>query len=182
MERYRFHADGSVFFVTFSIVEWLPIFVSEAAFRIITESLNFCHANKGLRVHAYVIMPTHFHAILFHESFRAVPLETTVTDFRKFTGRKLADYCDQHLPACFRKVIRDAASDDRNRQIWQPSRHPEQIESERFWRQKIDYLHENPCRKGLVRRAVDWRFSSASYWLLDKPPVNDVVLTALDWE
>jgi hypothetical protein len=59
MERYRFHSEGVVYFVTFSVVEWLPVFVSERAFKIVTESLNFCHRKKGLRINAYVIMPTH---------------------------------------------------------------------------------------------------------------------------
>src|SRR5262249_7242391 len=65
MERYRFHSDGALFYVTFSVVDWLPIFVSEAACKIVTESLNFCHRQKGLRINAYVIMPTHMHAIVF---------------------------------------------------------------------------------------------------------------------
>src|SRR6476646_9487484 len=59
MERYRFHPDGALFYVTYSIVDWLPIFVSEAACKIVTESFNFCHRRKGLRINAYVIMPTH---------------------------------------------------------------------------------------------------------------------------
>src|SRR3979409_984612 len=83
MERYRFHLDGALFYVTFSVVEWLPIFVSEAACKIVTESLNFCHERKGLRTNAYVIMPTHLHAIVFHETFVAVPLEAALNDFRK---------------------------------------------------------------------------------------------------
>jgi len=90
MERYRFHADGSVYFVTFSIVDWLPVFVTEKAFQIVSDSLNFCHHKKGLRINAYVIMPTHFHAIFFHHSFRADELEKVVTDFRKFTGQHFA--------------------------------------------------------------------------------------------
>ena len=66
MECYRFHADGALFYVTFSVVDWLLILVSEPACKIVTESLNFCHHQKGLRINAYVIMPTHIHAILFH--------------------------------------------------------------------------------------------------------------------
>src|SRR6266705_1332868 len=80
-------------------VDWLPIFVSEAACKIVTESLNFCHRQKGLRINAYVIMPTHLHAILFHVDFQAKAVEQVVTDFRKFTGRRLADFCAQHMPA-----------------------------------------------------------------------------------
>jgi hypothetical protein len=66
MERYPCHAGGALFHVTFSVVDWLPIFISEAGCKIVTESLNFCHRQKGLRINAYVIMPTDLHAILSH--------------------------------------------------------------------------------------------------------------------
>ena len=65
MERYRIADDVGIYFVTMSVVDWLPVFVSERRWRILTDSLNFCHERKGLRVNAYVIMPTHFHGIVF---------------------------------------------------------------------------------------------------------------------
>ena len=181
MERFRFYTDGAVYFVTFSVVEWLPVFVSEKAFKIVTDSLNFCHHKKGLRINAYVIMPTHFHAILFHKSFDAKQLEKVVTDFRKFTGRQLCDFCQTGMPGCFSETLRKAAGDDRERRFWQPSRHPVQIETESFWQIKFDYLHQNPCRKGLVVRASDYRFSPANYWLSEGQSENDVILSQLYW-
>jgi REP element-mobilizing transposase RayT len=181
MERYRIAPDGSIYYVTFSVVQWLPVFVSEASCRIVTDSLRFCRERKGLCSNAYVIMPTHLHAIVFHESGNAEELEGAVTDLRKFTGRQLCDFCAAHLPACFSDVFRQSAGADRSRQFWQATRHPEVLETERFWRQKLDYLHENPCRKGLVRRAQDWRFSSAAFWLSDGQAESDVLLTAIDW-
>ena len=181
MERYRIRDDWPVYFVTFSVVEWLPVFVSEATCRIVTNSLTFCHRNKGLRINAWVIMPTHLHAIVAAADGRGQQLARTITDFRKFTGRQLSDYCDRNMPACFGATFREAAGDDRQRQFWQSSRHPVTIETERFWRQKFDYLHENPCRKGLVRRAADWRFSSAAYYLSDGEVASEVPLTWLEW-
>src|SRR5437588_4074195 len=126
MERYRFHADGALFYVTFTVVYWLPVFVAEAACKIVTESLNFCHERKGLRTNAYVIMPTHLHGIFFHESFDTKSLENVLTDFRKFTGRQLADYSKDHLPRCFTEVFQQRAGEDRERRFWQPTRHPVQ--------------------------------------------------------
>jgi REP element-mobilizing transposase RayT len=161
------------------VVDWLPIFISEAACNIVTESLNFCHQKKGLRINAYVIMPTHLHAIVFHADFQAKSLEKVVTDFRKFTGRRLADLCGQYMPACFQNVLAERAGDDRERRLWQPTRHPIQIETEDFWQVKIDYLHNNPLRKGLVREAEHWRFSSASYWASGGKMENDVLLSAV---
>lgn len=181
MERYRIHSDGTVYFVTFSVVKWLPVFVSAEACKIVTNSFNFCHANKGLRVNAYVVMPTHLHAIVFDAGFRPSQLERTLWDLRKFTGRQLSEFCAAHLPRCYLDVLRAAAGSDRARRFWQPTRHPEQVDAEWFWRQKFDYLHENPCRKGLVRRAVDWRFSSAAVWYSEQEASNDVILSSLEW-
>jgi hypothetical protein len=109
--------NGVLFHVTFSVVDWLPIFVSETPCKIVTESLDFCHRQKGLRVNAYVIMPTHLHAILFHADFQAKALEQVVTDLRKFTGRKLADFCAQHMPASFKNVLLERAGSDRERRF-----------------------------------------------------------------
>jgi hypothetical protein len=35
----------------------------------------------------------------------------------------------------------------------------------------LDYLHENPVRKGLVTRAQDWLWSSAGYFLGGSSPL-----------
>ena len=46
---------------------------------------------------------------------------------------------------------------------------------------KFDYLHENPCRKGLVSRAEHWRFSSAAAWLSEGKSNEEVILSAIEW-
>jgi putative transposase len=50
MERYRIGPDGALYFVTMSVVDWLSIFVSESPCKILRESMNYCHENKGLRI------------------------------------------------------------------------------------------------------------------------------------
>jgi hypothetical protein len=111
-----------------------------------------------------VIVPTHFHALLFHADFQAQALAHVVTAFRKFTGRRLADFCAQRLPASFQNVLVARAGSDRDWRLWQPTRHPVQMETEPLWQAKSDSLHHNPVRKGLVQKATHWRFSSASSW------------------
>jgi putative transposase len=70
---------------------------------------------------------------------------------------------------------------DRERRFSEPSRQAEAITNERFWRQKIDYLHDNPRRKGLVLSPQQWRYSSAAWHILgDSQPV-DVPLTHIAW-
>src|SRR5215208_1834300 len=71
MEHYRIVADVGLYYVTFTVIEWLPVFIEETACKIITESLNFCIQKKHLGVNAYVVMPTHVHAIVFDVEFNS---------------------------------------------------------------------------------------------------------------
>jgi hypothetical protein len=61
MEHYRIHAEAAVYYLTYSIVEWLPVFTSESSCKIVTDSLTFCHREQHHRINAFVIMPTHLH-------------------------------------------------------------------------------------------------------------------------
>lgn len=181
MERYRIRPDAAVYFLTYLVVEWLPVFDMESAAKAIIDSLNFCHREKQLRINAYVIMPTHLHLIAFDADFDSTRLLRTLADFRKYTGRQLCDWCVLHGPKGYLKTLREEATADRDRRFWQPSRHPEAIYQESFWRQKFDYLHANPCRKGLVQRADHWRFSSARWYFSDGQEPVDVELSPIVW-
>jgi len=189
MERYRIVADVGLYYVTFTVTEWLPVFVDETACKIVTDSFNFCIQKKHLGVNAYVIMPTHVHAILFDVEFNSERLKHTLDDVRKFTARQLLDYSAQHLPKSFTETFHNNAGKDRERRFWQPTQHPIGIFSEGFRKQKMDYLHHNPCRKELVIRPEDtctcvrckcWRFSSALYWSTRE--ACDVQLSEVGWE
>jgi len=85
------------------------------------------------------------------------------------------------MPRCFDEVFVASSGGDRERRFWQATLHPETIETEAFYLQKLNYLHDNPCRKGLVTRAEHWRFSSASYWLSEGKVENDVILSQVEW-
>ncbi len=46
-------------------------------------------------------------------------------------------------------------------QLWEEGSHPQLIESESIMRQKVDYIHYNPVKRGYVDKPEDWRYSSA---------------------
>lgn len=98
MERYRIQPDAVLYFCTFSVVDWLPVFVSERSCQIIVDSLRFCHEQKHLGIDSFVIMPTHLHVIAFDIEWNVERLQHTLTDFRKFTGRNLTEFCREAMP------------------------------------------------------------------------------------
>jgi putative transposase len=110
-------------------------------------------------------MPNHIHLIVYDSNFDNDRLGKTLTEFRKFTGNKLANYIDKTLAESLSLVIRSKALNDRIRQVWRPGWHAEGLASEAFLLQKMYYIHENPVRKGLVKFSEHWIHSSAGYWI-----------------
>ena len=107
-------------------------------------------------------------------------MQQALADLRKYTGRRLADYVDDNLQETLVKVIHTNDPADRNWQIWQPGWHEEGLLSEHFWKEKLDYIHQNPVRKGYVRLPEHWRYSSAGYGL--KQEVGDVPIVPIQSE
>ena len=62
--RYRINELSTAHFVTSTILAWLPVFTTAARCYILIQSFEYCRAQKGLQIHAWVILDNHFHAIL----------------------------------------------------------------------------------------------------------------------
>ena len=50
---------------------------------------------------------------------------------------------------------------DQEHQLWQEGSHPQIIETVDMMWQKLEYIHNNPLRRGYVDDPVHWRYSSA---------------------
>ena len=46
-------------------------------------------------------------------------------------------------------------------QFWQEGNQPKQIVNVEMFRQKAEYIHNNPVKRGLVEEAEHWVYSSA---------------------
>jgi len=169
MDRFQFIESVFVYYVTFTVVDWLPIFIKPDAIDVVNQSLLYCIETKGLKNHGYVIMPNHMHAIVSDKDYENIRLHSTLSEFRTFTGNRLAKLIDNHYPASWSQIIRNTAESDRARRFWQSGWHAEAVATREFFEQKLNYIHHNPVRAGLVDLPEYWMHSSACYWLLNEP-------------
>jgi REP element-mobilizing transposase RayT len=63
-KEYIVRDQGAVYFVTFTVHQWVDVFTRKAYAEILLESLKYCQLTKGLEVFAWVIMSNHCHLIL----------------------------------------------------------------------------------------------------------------------
>ena len=77
------------------------------------------------------------------------------------------------LSHALKKLFRTAVSNntsqvDESDPIWQARYYGFNIWSRKKVEEKLDYMHMNPVRAGLVERAVNWRWSSARWYIEHK--------------
>jgi REP element-mobilizing transposase RayT len=162
--RYKAIEGDHPYFVTSTVVQWIPVFTSAAYCNVITDSLLFCRKQKSLLLHAYVVMDTHIHLIV-----TAPDVTSFMRDFKSFTSRKIIDLLHSDNKTWLLERLEFFKKEyklESSHQIWQEGFHPEMISSEEMLRQKADYLHLNPVRRGLVSSPEQWVYSSAQNYSL----------------
>jgi REP element-mobilizing transposase RayT len=175
MSHWKIIPGVNLYFITTTVVKWESIFVTVLLFETIIESLKFCQAKKGLHLHGYVIMPTHAHYIVSIDP--PEKLSDVMRDFNRFTSQRITELLEEirrnELLEIFQQAAKDEGRGNRYK-VWQDGFHPVAIDTEDFFQQKLEYLHENPVRKGFVERPEYWRYSSARNYLLNDHSVITV--------
>ena len=168
------------YFVTWTLVDWLQLFDKDPYRQIVLDSLSFLRSEKRTQLNAFVIMSSHVHAVLWPEM--GVNLSDVTRDFKRFTSRKISREAELRNETEILKIFMNSRRENRAQdvsryQVWQEGSHPEAIFTETFARQKIDYIHMNPVRAGLVKTANEWIYSSARAYLLGEQtyPTTDLL-------
>jgi REP element-mobilizing transposase RayT len=173
--RYRFYEKEYPYFITNTIVAWLPIFSHPPFVEIILESWRFLQRERGVRIFGYVIMENHLHWIATGED-----LSEQVGRFKSFTARKVIDELGRRGFSTFLEELQYFKlrhKIDQTYQLWQEGSHPQQIKDDEMMRQKLEYMHHNPLRRGYVDDPVHWRYTSARNYAGQKGLIEVVT----DW-
>lgn len=155
-----------LYFITTTVVDWVDIFTRPKYKHIILESLAYCQQQKGLKIYAWVLMSNHLHLIV---SAGAEPsVADIIRDFKKFTSKRILAELEEDPQESRREWMLDrfrfAGANDKKitkYRFWQEGYHPEFICSHDFYRQKLNYIHDNPVRQEVVARQEEYLYSSA---------------------
>jgi len=156
---YKIDDQQGVYFITCTVHQWVDVFTRAAYSDIVVESLRFCQKNKGLEIFAWVIMSNHLHLIVSCSgNFR---LSDVLRDFKKFTSTQIVNAIEQNKAESRRNWLLWLFRHKGEITFWQPDNHPKEVTTSSFFLQKLNYIHQNPVRAGLVDREEAWVYSSA---------------------
>jgi REP element-mobilizing transposase RayT len=174
--RYRIFETEYPYFMTCTVVGWLPVFTRPEAVQILFDSWRWLQQNRAFKLYGYVVLENHVHLIA-----SAPELADAMKSFKMYTARLIIELLKQHgaevlLQQLGYFKLRHKIESDH--QFWQEGNKPKQTGSSEMMLQKLEYIHNNPVKRGYVDQATHWRYSSARDYAGRKGLVEVVV----DWE
>ena len=158
--------EGKLYYATITVVGWIDVFTRKEYVYELMKNIKYCQENKGLELYAYVIMSNHIHLIA---TTRDVPLNILLGSFKSFTSKRLIEMIETNQQESRKewmmrlfKYYGKGNSQNAEHQFWQNGNHPIGLWNPKVIQQKIDYLHHNPVKQGIVARPEDYLYSSAN--------------------
>jgi len=139
---HRFHQSKQSHFLTFSCYRRQPFLDRLDVYDLFLHCLEDTRRRVDWRIYAYVVMPEHVHLLL------SEPDCGTLADAMR------------DLKLSFRKRVPGKPQGP----FWQKRYHDRNVRSEREFGGKLRYIHRNPVKRGLVKEAGDWKWSSFRHY------------------
>jgi putative transposase len=175
----RYFAPGRLQFITSSVYCRMKLFDSPRLRGEFVEVLRQLRQEAGFLLIGWVLMPEHFHLLIKPE-----PAESTSGIMRELKKRSAQEIisilCENQRHAWCRKMLSGlrlppTVHCDSYYRVWQRRFYPYGVYSEKKRLEKLDYMHNNPVKRGLVRSPEQWPWSSYRYYYL-----NDSSLLSMD--
>ena len=162
--RNIFEAQGEVFFITPTVVDFINLFDHKQACEIFVKTLQFYQTRGDFTLLAWVLMPNHFHIII--KLGEKKNISVVIGNCKRYTARQIGQLraipeMRQTLDQIKRTVLNEPG---KGTAIWKPRFDSFVITTENTLKQKIEYIHNNPIRKMAVEEPWQWHYSSAAVY------------------
>jgi REP element-mobilizing transposase RayT len=142
-------------FIELNVRDHRPAFGVDAYARMALQLLRQHCDRHPAKLAAYVMMPTHAHLLINPRDGDAIRFVKDYKAAVTVAYDKLAERLGHQAARAWLTLTSDGA-----RQLWQDGKHDFHVWSDRLIWQKIDYIHNNPIKAGLVKTASDYLYSS----------------------
>ena len=178
--QYRVRNPDEIYFVTFTIVDWVDVFTRPAYKQLIIDSLIYCQQQKGLEVYAYCLMTNHLHLLVSAQLPNKLP--DIIRDFKKHTNKQIIKLIQEEVESrrdwmLYRfQYHAKYTSRIQDYKVWQDGYHGIVCDNINILSQKLDYIHNNPVRTGIVTTPECYQYSSAANYAGEKGMMDVVLL------
>ncbi len=156
----RYETPNHARYLTFSCYRRLPLFKNDKIKQVFVDQLDLTRQRLDFILYAWVIMPEHVHLLLMPNLESATVRQILHALKRPVSENILARW--RRLDAGILTKLTDTQN---NPHFWQPGGgYDRNIFTTDELLEKIQYIHTNPVRRGLVKHETDWPWSSARWY------------------
>ena len=170
----RFGVPGDAHFLTFSCFGRMPLLSKPRTRRWMLDALTLSRQRRQCDLWGYVIMPEHVHLVLLPRP--GVSISQILTTVKQSMSKRALLWLCAAAPHFLAQLEVKRPDGKRVHRFWQRGGgYDRNLRSVTDIHEKIDYVHANPVRRGLVKTALEWQWSSARAWHtgLDDPLAID---------
>ena len=169
-DKTEFQAD-SIYFITFTICEWQKIFTTEKYCNLIYKWFDYQKEHYKNKIHGYVIMPNHFHGLIFI-SKNSPPISKLIQNAKRFLAYEIVKLLQEDDNVDILGIFSKNARTEKGAKykVFEERYDSKIIDNQKIYLEKLNYIHNNPCAKGwnLGSTPEDFLHSSAKNYLLGK--------------
>lgn len=162
--------SSGIFFITFTCHKWLPLIEKTDSYDLVYKWFDHLKT-KGHRIIGFVIMPNHIHALIdFIDTEQTI--NTIVGNGKRFMAyeliNRLKDKGENELLSTLSNDVEITRKvNHKKHEVWELSFDWKICDSIEFIKQKLNYMHDNPCKGkwALCKSPVDYIHSSCKYYL-----------------
>jgi putative transposase len=167
-QKITYDIPGHAHYLTFSCQKRLPLLSKDRSRQWVVDALQIARTKLDFDLWAYVMMPEHLHLLIRprHEHYEIERILAAIKRPVSACAKKHLQLTEDHYWLAKLTVVKGAKNVFR---FWLPGGgYDHNLWNDRPIYEVIEYIHANPVRRGLVRQATDWIWSSARFWAGDR--------------
>jgi len=166
-----------VFFITTTVINYTKVFECDKYCLILLNNIEFYQRKYRFLIYGYVIMPSHLHWIIKVDSANG-SVSDIMRDIKKYSAWDLMETIEKDKKERFIQIFKNEAKNIslQKRKFWMSRFYNEEIINSEMFKTKLEYIHNNPVKAGLVEDPVDYKYSSARNYLLEDHSIMKIEL------
>jgi putative transposase len=172
MKWRNFYPDNHCYFITSTVNGRLPILTDRQVSKILFDNITVAKSLLGFKLFGYVIMPDHWHLLTYFALGKDCLAFNR--DFKRFTALHIIKMLEDREDKALVNAFRSFSSSKSKYSVWKAQARVIPLYTMRKVQQKLDYIHNNPVKKGLSNSPDEYSLSSAAFYILGKSGAIDI--------
>jgi putative transposase len=167
----HFHEVGHLHELTFSCFQRMPLLTNDAWREKLARCIDLAGEEAAFELVGFVFMPEHVHLVVYPTDSNP-RISFYLARIKQRFSKQIKDLLSERDSGLLARLTVQERPGKMCFRFWQAGPgydrnlySPEAISS------LLEYIHGNPVRRGLSRSVVDWKWSSARYYL-DVPAIQ----------